>query len=221
LNTSRVTPTTVGVIKGVMLHEFVSANREEIIRRCRVKVSTRLAPPPTKSESDFGVPMFLDQLVDELRLGVSRHPEINRTATRHGNDLRRQGFTVSQVVHDYGDVCQAITDLAVETHKAITAEDFRTLNRCLDDAIASAVTEYGRERDQPDDGGAAGEYELFKDVARDLGKSIYTAIVALEVIKTGKVGIAGSTGTVLERSLLGAQEHVNQLLVEFSTVRPN
>ena len=121
----------------------------------------------------------------------------------------------------YGDVCQAITDLAVETDKAISAEDFRTLNRCLDDAIASAVTECGCERDQPDDGGAAGDYELLKDVARELGKSIYAAIVALEVIKTGKVGIAGSTGTVLESNLLGAQDHVNQLLVEFSTVRPN
>ena len=72
-----------------MLHEFVSVNREEIIRRCRVKVSTRLAPPPTKSEIDYGVPMFLDQLVDELRLGVSRHPEINKTATRPELATRR------------------------------------------------------------------------------------------------------------------------------------
>jgi hypothetical protein len=30
----------------------------------------------------------------------------------------------------------------------ISIEDFRTLNRCLDDAIAGAVTEYGRERHQ-------------------------------------------------------------------------
>ena len=30
----------------------------------------------------------------------------------------------------------------------IRTDDFRTLNRCLDDAIAGAVTEYGRERNQ-------------------------------------------------------------------------
>jgi hypothetical protein len=204
-----------------MLHEFVTVNREEIITRCRAKVATRSAPRPTKSEIDHGVPMFLDQLVDELRFGVSRHPEIDKTATQHGYDLLRQGFTVSQVVHDYGDICQAITDLAVETDKPISADDFRTLNRCLDDAIAGAVTEYGRERDAPNDGGAAGDYELLKDLARDLGKSIYTAIVALEAIKSGTVGIAGSTGSVLEKSLLGAQDHLNQLLVEFSVARAN
>ena len=158
-----------------MLHEFVTVNREEIISRCRAKVATRSEAPPTKAEIDHGVPMFLDQLVVELRFGFSPHQEITRTATRHGNDLLRQGFTVSQVVHDYGDVCQAITDLAVETARPISADDFRTLNRCLDDAIAGAVTEYGRNRDNPDDGGA-GEYELFKDLTREAWKSIATAL---------------------------------------------
>jgi hypothetical protein len=52
---------------------------------------------------------------------------------------------VSQVVHDYGDLCQAITQLAVETNAPLSAEDFRTLSRCVDDAIACAVKEYGRE----------------------------------------------------------------------------
>jgi hypothetical protein len=45
-----------------------------------------------------------------------------------------------------GDVCQAITELAVELNAPISTDDFRTLNRCLDDAIAGAVTEYGGER---------------------------------------------------------------------------
>ena len=65
-------------------------------------------------------------------------------AARHGRDLKLQGFTVSQVVHDHGDVCQSIMDLALQLNAPIDVEDFRTLNRCLDDAIASAVTEYGR-----------------------------------------------------------------------------
>ena len=42
--------------------------------------------------------------------------------------MLRQGFTVSHVVHDYGDVCQAITELAVELNGAISMDDFRTLN---------------------------------------------------------------------------------------------
>jgi hypothetical protein len=54
------------------------------------------------------VPMFLDQLVDELRLGLSPNQAIVKTATKHGHDLLDQGFTVAQVVHDYGDVCYSI-----------------------------------------------------------------------------------------------------------------
>ena len=131
-----------------MLHEFIAVNRDEIIRRCRVKVASRSMPPPTAREIDHGVPVFLDQLVQALRLGLSSNPEIGWTALLHGHDLLLEGFTVSQVVHDYGDVCQAITELAVQTDAPISTDDFRVLNRCLDDAIAGAVTEYGRERNQ-------------------------------------------------------------------------
>src|SRR5687768_11226848 len=128
-----------------MLHEFLEIHREDIMARCRAKVATRSVPPPTRAEIDHGVPVFLDQLVAALRSGGRRlNTEISRSAVLHGHDLLLQGFTVSQVVHDYGDVCQSITDLAMEMNAPISVEDFRTLNRCLDDAIASAVTEYGR-----------------------------------------------------------------------------
>jgi hypothetical protein len=46
-----------------MLHEFITLNRVEIVRRCRAKVATSTVPPPTKAEIDHGVPLFLDQLV--------------------------------------------------------------------------------------------------------------------------------------------------------------
>ena len=54
---------------------------------------------------------------------------------------------MAQVIHGYGDVCQAVTELADETSARITADEFHTLNRCLDDAIAEAVTEYARLRE--------------------------------------------------------------------------
>ena len=82
--------------------------------------------------------------------------EISKTAVLHGRDLLLQGVTVSQVVHGYGDICQSITELALEENSRIGTEDFRTLNRCLDDAIAGAVTEFGRGRNQSSiDGEAA------------------------------------------------------------------
>ena len=178
-----------------MLHEFIALNRTEIIRRCRAKVAARSMPPPTEREIDHGVPVFLDQLVDALRLGLSSSPEIGGHALQHGHDLLRQGFTVSQVVHDYGDVCQAITELAVQTDAPIRTDDFRVLNRCLDEAIAGAVTEYGRERNQSTlENETARGSERLGYFAHELRNLINTSIVAFEVLKTGNVGVAGSTG---------------------------
>jgi signal transduction histidine kinase len=198
-----------------MLREFIAVNREEIIRRCRAKVATRSVPPPTDVEIDHGVPVFLDQLMDALRLGLISSPEIGRSAVKHGHDLLLQGFTLSQVVHDYGDVCQSITELAVEKNAPISTDDFRTLNRCLDDAIAGAVTEFGREQNQFTlDGETARGNERAGFLAHELRNLLNTAIVAFEVLKTGNVGVAGSTGTVLHRSLAGARALISRSLAE-------
>jgi signal transduction histidine kinase len=198
-----------------MLHEFIAVNRNEIIRRCRVKVATRSVPPPTEAEIDHGVPVFLDQLRDALRLGQITSPEISTSAIKHGHDLLLQGFTVSQVVHDYGDVCQAITDLAVEVNAPISTDDFRTLNRCLDDAIAGAVTQYGRERNQSGiDGESARGSERLGFLAHEMRNLINTAVVAFEVLKTGNVGVGGSTGAILHRSLMAAGALISRSLAE-------
>jgi signal transduction histidine kinase len=198
-----------------MLYEFIAVYREEIIRRCRAKVATRSVPPPTDAEIDHGVPVFLDQLMDALRLGLTSSPEIGRSAVKHGHDLLLQGFTVSQVVHDYGDVCQSITELAGEKNAPISTDDFRMLNHCLDDAIAGAVTQYGRERNQSTlDGEAARGSERLGFFAHELRNLVHTAIMAFEVLKTGNVGVAGSTGTVLDRSLMGLRALIGRSLAE-------
>src|SRR5579871_135582 len=190
-----------------MLAEFIATHRDEIISRCRGKVLARTLPPPTKTEIDHGVPLFLDQLRSALRRGQSSSAEIADTAVLHGHDLLRQGFTVSQVVHDYGDVCQSITELAVERNAAITTEDFRVLNGCLDDAIAGADTQYGSERNQSTiDGGTLHENERVGFLVHELRNLVQTAIVAFDVLKTGNVGIGGSTGRALYRSLTGARD---------------
>jgi signal transduction histidine kinase len=198
-----------------MLQEFIVLNRDEIIRICRAKVAARCVPPPTIAEIDHGVPVFLDQLVDALRRGGTSTTDIGHTALKHGHDLLKQGFTVSQVVHDYGDICQAITALAVETNAPISTDEFRTLNRCLDDAIAGAVTEYGRERNQSThDGESARGTERLGFFAHELGNLINTGIIAFEILKTGNVGVGGSTGAVLHRSLMGLRSLVTRSLAE-------
>ena len=202
-----------------MLHEFIALHRDEIIRRCRSKVVKRSVPPPTEAEISNGVPLFLDQLADALRLGQLSSPEIGRTATRHGHDMRRLGFTVSQVVHDYGDVCQSVTELAMEMNAPITADDFRLLNACLDDAIAVAVTQYAREGNQSAaDVETARARERLGFLAHELRNLLHTATLAFAVLKSGNVGIAGSTGAVLERNLAFASQLIDRALAEVRLV---
>jgi two-component sensor histidine kinase len=197
------------------LHQFIAANRDEIITRCQAKVAVRHPPPPAETQSEHGVPLFLGQVVEALRPGVRSNPEIERSAVRHGLELLQKGFTVSQVVHDYGDVCQSITELAVEKDEPIGAADFCTLNRCLDEAIAGAVTEYGRQRGEPAvHATPIPSAEHLGFVTHELRNLVNTAILAFEVLGTGNVGVGGSTGRVLRRSLIGLKTLIGNSVAE-------
>ena len=203
-----------------MLHDFLTTHRQEIIRRCQAKAATRSVPLPPGAETDHGVPAFLEQLEDALRAGRIPSSDIARNAVQQGQDLLHQGFTVSDVVHRYGDVCQAITELADEVNTSIRTDDFRMLNLCLDDAIAGAVTEFGRRQNQSTlDGEKARGNERAGFLAHEMRNLLNTAIVALEVLKTGSVAVGGSTGAVLHRSLMGARALTNRSLAEVKLTR--
>jgi len=128
--------------------------------------------------------------------------QIGVTATAHGHALMELGYTVDQVVHDYGDLCQAITDLAVERDAPFSVDQFRTLNRCLDNAIADAVTEFSAHREvtisrrQSD-----GENERLGVLVHELRNSLQTATLAFAALESGTVPIGGSTGALMKRSL--------------------
>jgi signal transduction histidine kinase len=181
-----------------MLHEFLSSNRAAIIARTRAKVAARPAPRATEEELATGIPLFLDQLIETLRPSHTPSDAIAQSAAEHGRNLLKQGFTVAQVVHDYGGVCQAVTELADETRAPITAVEFQTFNRCLDDAIAQAVTEYGQQRERTiTEDGRARSGEL----AHELRNALGAAMLAFETITAGSVGPRGSTAALLGRSL--------------------
>ncbi|MDB4952563.1 MAG: hypothetical protein JWO36_132 [Myxococcales bacterium] len=190
-----------------MLHEFVTANRAEIIARCREKISSRPAPRATDVELESGVPLFLDQLTDTLRLAHGDTRAITAAAAEHGKALLNRGFTIAQVVRDYGGICQTITELAGEKAAPITTNEFQTLNLCLDEAIAGAVTEYGRLREHEGT-------ERLGRLAHELRNKLNSAMLSFEMLKMGSVGINGSTGAVLTRSLVGLRNLIDRELAE-------
>ena len=190
------------------MHNFLATHRNEIIERTRAKV----APRPTTFEIDEEIFLFLDQLIATLRSpSPSNDAEIRRVASQHGSKLLERGFTVRQVVHDYGGLCQAITELAVDLNAPISSADFHTLNRCLDDAIAEAVTEYGRQRERSVSDQALERLGFF---AHELRNALNTATLAFGELKSGRVGTTGSTSALVDRSLSRMFDLVDRSLVE-------
>jgi signal transduction histidine kinase len=202
------------------LHSFLSNNRDELIARCKAKVAQRPHRAATPQQLANGIPLFLEQLTSTLRaeeLGDVAEgarisgpaggdgtalSQIGITATAHGHELMELGYTVDQVVHDYGDLCQAITDLAVERDAPFSVDQFRTLNRCLDNAIADAVTEFSAHREmsisrQRSDG----ENERLGILVHELRNSLQTVTLAFRALESGQVPMAGSTGALMKRGL--------------------
>jgi signal transduction histidine kinase len=118
---------------------------------------------------------------------------------------------VAQVVHDYGDICQAITQAAVEKKADITAQGFETLNLCLDNAIAGAVTAFNVRRE---DTLSDGESERLGYLTHELRNHLSTAMLAFAAVKGGRVAAGGSTGSIVDRSLNGMRDLLDTAISE-------
>jgi signal transduction histidine kinase len=216
-----------------MLHDFLSANRHELERRCRDKVLDRPSRAADQQQLEHGIPMFLDQLIRALQaeseqhvakgLAISgsaigdanAHSELGESAAIHGADLLALGYSINQVVHDYGDLCQAITDLSIERAQDFEITEFRTLNRCLDNGIADAVTAFSQQRDLViADEQALASTERLGFFAHELRNQLNTATLALAAIRSGSMGVSGATGAVLDRSLVGLRTLIDRSLAE-------
>ncbi|MFZ6757026.1 sensor histidine kinase [Undibacterium sp. Ji50W] len=216
-----------------MMHEFLIAHRAELERRCREKVLARSGGSPNKQQLEQGIPMFLDQLIRTLQaehrgraieaLAVSgsalgdphRRAELGVTAAIHGADLLTLGYSINEVVHNYGDLCQAVSDLSIDLKEKFEVSEFRTLNRCLDNGIADAVTAFSEHRDLViADEQALEANQRLGFFAHELRNYLHTAMLALAAIKSGNVGLTGSTGAVLDRSMVGLRGLIDRSLAE-------
>jgi signal transduction histidine kinase len=220
-----------------MMHTFLANNRDELIERCRAKVALRPAqgpsPRPTDAQLRNGIPIFLEQLERTLRaeeLGESRESErisgsaggqasgvseMGVSATAHGRELLQLGFSIDQVVHHYGDLCQAITDLAVERDAPFGVQEFRTLNRCLDNAIAGAVSEFSDQRDTTRTQTQAAVFnERLGSLVHELRNALLTASLAMAALEQSALPVSGATGGVLKRSIRNMKQLISAAIEE-------
>jgi signal transduction histidine kinase len=204
-----------GVSEVTMLDDFLVTNRDTIIALARARVAERSHSGPADVELSHGVPVFLDQLGRALREArasdVIDHEQIGKTAARHGGELLQMGLSIGQVVRGYGDVCQVITELAIRLNAPLAGDEFQTLNLCLDDAIAEAVTEYSN---QSESSIRERNTEHLGVLAHELRNFLNTATLAFDSIQSGHVAPGGSTAAVLKRSLRGLRNVIDRSLAE-------
>jgi len=208
-----------------MLHDFLQNNRSELIARCRAKVALR-EHSATPEQLLHGVPLFLEQLVATLRrvqaeatLSLTdpcllapdgKHAAIGASAMQHGKDMLSLEFRVDEVVHNYGDLCQAITDLAVERDTPFSVDEFRTLNSCLDVAIAHAVTAFSQQRETIQaERHDAEENQRMGFFVHELRNLLGTAKLAFAACNAGNLPLSGATGSILARSVDGMEVLIN------------
>jgi signal transduction histidine kinase len=199
----------------VSLYDFITADKTDILSLARQKIIARKWPTVSSLELEHGLPLFLSQLAETLRLRASAEPysstAIGNSAGKHGGEALAKNFSVAQLVHDYGDLCQAITETAVVKRVEISAQDFQTLNACLDDAIAGAVTEFSRQREEAL---GEGEAERLGYLTHELRNCLSTAMLSFAALKSGKVAVGGSTGAICERSLAAMRDLIDTTISE-------
>lgn len=219
-----------------MMYEFLLNNKFELEQRCRDKVAKRPGRSASSIQLQNGVPLFLEQLIKTLEIeqtsnplasravsghagGASTLSEVGASAAQHGKALLQLGFSVDEVVHDYGDLCQSITDLAVERDAPFQIDEFRTLNRCLDNAIADAVNEFSYQKELVIADQVAIELnERAGFFAHELRNALGTASLAFAAAKAGNLSLHGATGTILERSLASLSRMIDESLVDIRLV---
>ena len=223
-------------------HEFLFKNEEEILELTESK-SLKLAGVRASSlQLKQGLPIFFQQLLgillldrpdqietaanraegakgamesDESAIAIARgkpeEAEVAKVAGLHGSEMLRLGYTLSHVVHAYGAMCQAITELAEKKRISIDSRSFHNLNECLDVAIAGAVTEYQKLRETQE---KSREDQHLGFLTHELRNALMSATISLQLIERGTVGVNGSTGTILKKSLKRMGELIERSLTE-------
>jgi signal transduction histidine kinase len=194
-----------------VLYKFLEDYRDEILQTVETKTVQLAGPRLSSEELRKGIPVFFEHLVSFLKIPRDGSPskELTSDAAVHGKELLRLQYTLSHVVHAYGAMCQAVTELAQVRGFVISTQDFNHLNLCLDVAIASAVSEF---QFQSIEATSAREVQHLGLLVHELRNSLSSATIAHEMIQQGLVGVGGNTSRVLGQSLISMRHLIDRSL---------
>ena len=224
------------------LHEFLLNNKVEILGLTEEKTLELAGARASSDQLKQGLPIFFQQLLGILLLerpaiskpavnkraavmaanesdeqamamaaGKPEEAQVAESAALHGIEMLRLGYTLSHVVHAYGAMCQAITEIAEKKKFHIDVSGFHDLNQCLDVAIAGAVTEYQKLRDTQE---KDREDKHLGFLTHEMRNALTSAAISFQMIEKGSVGVGGSTGKVLGKSLKRMQDLIDKSLTD-------
>lgn len=183
-----------------MLHEFLKDNRDKILAGAGEK----------------GLPRFFDHLTAELERASQRLPvadglEKRDPSTRHGQEMKRLGYSVSQVVQGYAALSRAVVRLAKTEKSPIGEVDLEAFTVVLDRAVAEAVGGFSGRRAEPADCA-----QKMGVLAHELRNALAAATIAQNILKEGHLGAGDKTHEILERNLNRMRDILDR---SFSEVR--
>ncbi len=189
---------------------LLSAHRDEIVARTRFWAGARVPLPCGEREFEAGVELLVAQLALALRFPESRPDLMAAYAAHHGRDLLSLGFAASDVVHCYGNVCQALMELALRHEIHVEAHDFRQIYSGLVAAMTIAVEAHQRAGAERASGTqVAGLVAL----VREFSDRVDSALVGLGELKLQRSDTRGG-GELLDMSLRRLERLIGQSFLQ-------
>lgn len=196
------------------LHELLATKLPDVMLRWKAVVGTTLVPEamPTVELVDH-IPEFLDEIVAALRMAaglasVGPAPEQSSTASGHGIQRLRLGFSLDSVVREYGALRDAIVVTAREAGTEITFAELQVLFDATITGIAHAVTRYTHQRDAEL---LRQANEHFAFIAHELRDPLSSATLAFQLLEAQLPPDSRLVAT-LGRGLRRTSELVDQTL---------
>jgi len=198
------------------LHEALQTHRARVLQSWTAMVQGEIVPEAMPHiELVNHLPRFVDEVVAALRAEAGLPtsidpPEQTETASGHGEQRLRLGFSLDSVVREYGALRDAILATALEAGAEITFAELNCVFRSTITGIAQAVSEYARQRDAEQQ---RQHNEHIAFIAHELRNPLGSALLAHEVLtEQGHLPKGSRAASALARGLTSMGELIDHSL---------
>lgn len=159
----------------MLIHEILTRHHRTLVTRAGVRAHRRegFALP---GAGHFGAPVLLTPLANAMAGNEHDVHRLGALAARHGEEMGRLGYKIADVVHAYGDIRQALNELAQDLGLALPVPQLWHLDNLLEDSLACALTAFERAH-APSTRRAAASARTFDYALRHL---VHVARLAIE-----------------------------------------